>query len=154
MRSGLFIFLTFLATISFSQIRFNTGSPDLDTDLNAINTNAKIDLGGFKVSLSADYKVTSKQIDHLFSLGMQPGEVYLSLEISAITGKKVEDVAACYKSNKTKGWGYIAKEMGIKPGSAEFHELKGHSKAKKEKGNSSNNKGQGNGNGKSKNKKK
>lgn len=29
-----------------------------------------------------------------------------------------------YKANKCKGCGIIAKELGIKPGSAEFHALK------------------------------
>jgi len=35
---------------------------------------------------------------------------------------------------KTKGWVYIAKEMGIKPGSAEFHELINQSKGNSSKG--------------------
>jgi hypothetical protein len=29
-----------------------------------------------------------------------------------------------YKQSKGKGWGVIAKELGIKPGSPEFHALK------------------------------
>ena len=29
-----------------------------------------------------------------------------------------------YKANKGRGWGVIAKKLGIKPGSKEFHELK------------------------------
>jgi hypothetical protein len=35
-----------------------------------------------------------------------------------------ERVLAVYKPNRKKGWGAIAKELGIKPGSAEFHALK------------------------------
>ena len=61
-----------------------------------------------------------------------------------------------YKSNKSKGWGAIAKEMGIKPGSAEFHAMK---KSMKSKGGSkSNSNGKSNSNddnkGKGKGKKK
>jgi hypothetical protein len=35
-----------------------------------------------------------------------------------------EKVMQVYTPNKKKGWGAIAKELGIKPGSAEFHALK------------------------------
>jgi transketolase len=36
----------------------------------------------------------------------------------------VYDVYSCYNKNKGKGWGVIAKEMGIKPGSDQFKRLK------------------------------
>ena len=57
-------------------------------------------------------------------------------------------VLSVYRGNKKKGWGAIAKKLGIKPGSAEFHALKqgnidfnfGVMDAKKGK---SNNKGNG-----------
>jgi len=35
---------------------------------------------------------------------------------------------------KTRGWVYIAKEMGIKPGSAEFNELIDQSRGNSSKG--------------------
>jgi hypothetical protein len=41
-----------------------------------------------------------------------------------MTHKQPEVVMATYESHKGKGWGVIAKELGIKPGSAEFHALK------------------------------
>lgn len=146
--------LTFCSSyVSMAQLNFNTGSPELDSDLNSINVTAKVDLGVFKVDLSAEFGVPSKDIDAMFSLKLEPAEVYLVLEISKISGKPSSDVITCYKTNKSKGWGYIAKEMGIKPGSPEFHELKGNSKNKKAKGNSSKPANNGNGNnGNSKNK--
>lgn len=160
MKTSLFVLFLSIASFGFSQITFNTGSKELDSDLSTINVNAKGDLGGFKVELSKEFDVSTKDIDGLFSLGMEPGEVYLSLEISKITGNSVEKVGDSYKTNKGKGWGVIAKEMGIKPGSSEFHQLKGNSKAKKDKGNSKSKGNKGNngnksgGNGNSKNKKK
>ncbi|UKN02908.1 hypothetical protein K6119_05190 [Paracrocinitomix mangrovi] len=127
--------LLFATTVS-AQTLFKTGSTELDNDLTIINKEAKTDLGLFKTDLSVEFGVSVGKIDNLLNMKMEPGEIYLSLEISKIGGRSLDDVVKCYKSNKDKGWGYIAKEMGIKPGSAEFHELKGNSKNKKNKGNS------------------
>lgn len=142
-----------MITTSFAigQVKFNTGSTELDADINIINTTAKSDLTLFKKDLSAEFSVSLKEIDYMFSLKLEPGDVYLSLEIGKITGNKPSFVAETYSKNRTKGWGAIAKELGIKPGSAEFHELKGDSKDKKSKSNKGN--GGNNGNGKGNKKK-
>lgn len=160
MKQLLFIALIAVApTIINAQIQFNTGSSDLDADLNIINSDAKKDITSFKADLSVSFGVSVKKIDYMSSLKMEPGEIYLALEIAKISKRSVDDVIECYKNNKSKGWGYIAKEMGIKPGSAEFHQLKGKSKDKKEKGNSgkshqdNSSKGKGNGKGNGKGKK-
>ena len=41
-----------------------------------------------------------------------------------MTGLHFDQVFKIYNANKGKGWGVIAKELGIKPGSPEFHALK------------------------------
>ncbi|MEZ4923771.1 MAG: hypothetical protein R2780_11410 [Crocinitomicaceae bacterium] len=94
------------AKVTIAQISFNTGSTELDADLNSINSNAKLDLAGFKVELAATYDISTKELDGMFSIGMQAGEVYLALEIGEIADKPVSSVVSCYKSNKSKGWGY------------------------------------------------
>ena len=49
------------------------------------------------------------------------------LRLEEMSGLPTEDVIEEYKSNKGKGWGRLAKSLGIKPGSREFHALKrGH----------------------------
>jgi hypothetical protein len=55
---------------------------------------------------------------------MAPGDIYMAAEISNIIHKPIETVSETYTKNKDKGWGQIAKELGIKPGSKEFHEMK------------------------------
>ena len=55
---------------------------------------------------------------------MEAGEIYLALEIAKLSKTPVDEVITIYKNNKSKGWGYIAKEAGIKPGSPEFHQMK------------------------------
>jgi hypothetical protein len=46
------------------------------------------------------------------------------LQLGHMTGRPFEKVYPTYKKNRGKGWGVIAKELGIKPGSPEFHALK------------------------------
>ena len=41
-----------------------------------------------------------------------------------ISAKRTEYVIEKYRSEKGKGWGALAKSLGIKPGSKEFHALK------------------------------
>jgi len=130
------ILLSFIALTSLSmnaQISFNTGDVDFDADLNIINTSAKTDLTTFKADLTATFGVSTKNIDYMFSINMEPGEIYLALEISVSVDKPIETVVETYEANRDKGWGYIAQQMGIKPGSPEFHALKGKSKAHKDK---------------------
>lgn len=43
--------------------------------------------------------------------------------------RPVDEAADAYEREKGKGRGAITKEAGIKPGSAEFHELKANSKS-------------------------
>jgi hypothetical protein len=146
------ILLTFVSLLSFglaAQITFNTGDVEFDADLNIINTSAKRDLPAFNADLTATFGVSTKNLDYMVSLRMEPAEMYLALEISVSTGKPIETVIETYEAHKDKGWGYIAQQMGIKPGSDAFHALKGKSKAKKDKDAKSN--GNGNGNGRNRN---
>jgi hypothetical protein len=48
----------------------------------------------------------------------------MCLQLGQWTQKPAEQVVRVYKANRGKGWGVIAKSLGIKPGSAEFHALK------------------------------
>ncbi|MBI1836136.1 MAG: hypothetical protein HYR91_02605 [Flavobacteriia bacterium] len=121
-----------------AQTNFNTGDQDLDKQLVEINNEAKNDLTKFKTDLLNVFKIPFEKTEVLLKEKMEPAEILLSAKIASISKKSLDQVITCYKTNKSKGWGYIAKEMGIKPGSPEFHELK----KKKEKGNS-NNKGKG-----------
>ena len=48
----------------------------------------------------------------------------MTFQLGEVAHKQPEAVLKTYKVSKSKGWGAIAKELGIKPGSAEFHALK------------------------------
>ena len=146
MRTLLIFLLSIFTYTASAQIAFNTGSNQLDADLNSINVDADLNFGAFRTQLSVSYNVTEKKIQYMKgSLGMKSGEIYLALEISKLSRRSIDDIIVIYKKHKGKGWGYIAKQAGIKPGSAEFHQLKNNASSKKNKG-----KGRGKGKGKGK----
>ncbi len=122
------VLFSLAVSYNFAQISFNTGDKELEVELNLFNTEAKKDLAKFKENTAKEYSLSKETIQSLLDKKMQPAEILLSIRISLITKKPVVDVVKCYEKNKSKGWGAIAKEMGIKPGSPEFHALKGKSK--------------------------
>ncbi|MCV9386122.1 hypothetical protein [Reichenbachiella ulvae] len=145
---------TFIIGLANAQVAFRTGNAQLDTDLNNINANASLHFGAFRTDLSIGYDVSEKKIDYMHSrLEMKPGEIYVALEISKISRRPVDEVIRYYESDKDRGWGYIAKQCGIKPGSAEFHQLKNGAQSQKGKSNKGH-KAKGNNGNKGKGKKK
>lgn len=143
MRKAVILLLTLLFTIiSNAQVLFNTGSAEMDADLGKINADANLDFGAFKTNLTLSYDISEKKIDYLnISVKMEPAEIYFALELSKLSGRSIDQVVEIYEVNKDKGWGFIAKQLGIKPGSPEFHNLKENTKNKGAKGKGKNNKG-------------
>jgi ribosomal protein L12E/L44/L45/RPP1/RPP2 len=123
-----------------------SSDPDLNKSLITLDANAQLDFGAFRTDISLGYNISEKKIDYLAAeVGMSAGDIYLTAEIASLTHKSVDEVVAVYTVHKDKGWGAMAKELGIKPGSPEFHALKNNAKNK--------GKNNGKGNGKSKGKK-
>ncbi len=141
-----------IATLVNAQvISFNprTGDVEMDNVLKDINVKAQADINLFKQDISVKFEIAKNKIENLLTV-MAPGDIYMAAEVSNIIHKPIETVSETYSKNKGKGWGEIAKELGIKPGSKEFHEMKakfkgkGKSKDKAEKGKpSSSGKGKG-----------
>lgn len=140
-------FVFMLASFGFYQAfsQYNTGDDDLNRSLVTIDADASINFGAFRADLSGSYNVSENKIDHLsVNIGMTAGDIYMTLELAKITGKTIDQVVIVYQQNRGKGWGVIAKDLGIKPGSPEFHALKGNAKSKGNKASNGNN-GKGNG---------
>ena len=53
-----------------------------------------------------------------------PADVYMIAETARISGRSFASVQSEFDANRGQGWGVMAKRLGIKPGSAEFHSLK------------------------------
>lgn len=97
---------------------------DLEAYISNLNVQAQADLPGFKARLSATFGVAGPRVEAILSGVETPADAYMVLKVGQVAGRPHEVVLREYQSNRAKGWGVIAKNLGIKPGSAEFHELK------------------------------
>lgn len=133
------LFLTIAVAFSLSsmaQIRTftpKTGDAELDKTLVNINNEAVKDLNTFKDHLQTALSLPIKKTEELLQT-LAPGDVFMIAQTAQVTTKPVDDVKQAYEKTKDKGWGETAKQLGIKPGSKEFHALKGKVKENKGKG--------------------
>ena len=103
----------------------NTGDKDLDVVLSNLNVEARVQVDTFVSELSISYAVPKVQIEELvYNMRMPFGDVFLSVWFASSLKKPLAVVVKEYEENKEKGWGVMAKNLGIKPGSDAFHSLK------------------------------
>lgn len=88
------------------------------------NVRAEADLSGFRVRLAARFKIGEAQVNAVLSQVVKPAEAYMVFRLGEMSGKPTETIVEKYRAEKGKGWGELAKSLGIKPGSREFHALK------------------------------
>lgn len=88
------------------------------------NIKAEADPSGFRASLAARFKIGNAQIEIVLNNVEKPADAYMVLRLGEMSNQPTEKVIEKYKSGKGKGWGALAKSLGIKPGSKEFHALK------------------------------
>lgn len=88
------------------------------------NIKAEQDMADFRARLAVRFKTGMGQIDMAFSSVNKPADVYMIFRLGEMSSRTPEYVINMYKSGKHQGWGALAKSLGIKPGSREFHELK------------------------------
>jgi hypothetical protein len=90
--------------------------------IKGFNIQAEQDPSGFRVRLAARFQIGNAQIDAVLSNVENPADAYIALRLGEMSRQPVDHVIAQYKAGK--GWGAVAKSLGIKPGSKEFHALK------------------------------
>jgi hypothetical protein len=115
------LFLISLSLLVFSPV---LASSDLDSFVKSLNVQAQADLGAFKIRLSTQFGVLIPRVEAVMASVRTPGDAYMCFRVGQVASQPVEVVTKEYQANKGKGWGKIAKNLGIKPGSKEFHELK------------------------------
>lgn len=96
----------------------------LDVFLGNVNVQARADMPGFSARLSTQFGVPIPQVEAVIRAVPQPADAFMILQLGQMSGRQPDRVLAVYGPNRKKGWGAIAKQLGIKPGSAEFHALK------------------------------
>lgn len=92
-----------------------------------LNIQAQADPSGFRARLGALFRIGDAEINAVLSNVEYPGDAYMVLRLGEMSNRPTDYVVNQYRSGKGKGWGALAKSLGIKPGSEEFHALKnGH----------------------------
>jgi hypothetical protein len=95
--------------------------------ISGFNVQAEADPSGFRARLATHFKIGDAQINIVLDNVEKPADAYMVLKLGEMSNVPTENVMEEYKSGKGKGWGALAKRLGIKPGSSEFHALKrGH----------------------------
>ncbi|MCE2957881.1 MAG: hypothetical protein ACK5UP_14880 [Bacteroidota bacterium] len=116
-----------LVPASFALAQYDLGDAELNESINTITSKAKTQFSEFKTFITQNYGVGRDKYDMWQnSIGMNLGDIYLAVEIAKVSRRSQDDVIASYKKNKAQGWGVIAKEFGVKPGTDAFEVLKGH----------------------------
>ncbi len=88
------------------------------------NIKAEADPSGFRVSLATRFKIGDAEVRLVLSNVEKPADAYILLRLGEMSAQPIDYVIKKYKANKGKGWGVLARSLGIKPGSKEFHALK------------------------------
>lgn len=88
------------------------------------NIRAEADPSGFRARIGARFKIGNVEIDAVLSNVDKPADAYMVCRLAEMSRRPTTSVTEKYKASKGKGWGVVAKSLGIKPGSKEFHALK------------------------------
>ena len=88
------------------------------------NIQAQSDPSGFRARLATRFRIGDAEISAVIGNVASPADAYIVFRLGEMSGTPHDRVMREYKSSKGKGWGVIAKSLGIKPGSKEFHALK------------------------------
>ena len=89
-----------------------------------LNMRADTDPSGFRAQLSARFKIGDAQIKVVLGNVDSPADAYMVFRLGEMSSMSTDYVLSRYRAEKSKGWGALAKNLGIKPGSREFHALK------------------------------
>jgi hypothetical protein len=105
---------------------FRSGDVWVDTQLGYISDYGMRDRVYFVDDLVSSYGAPRYLVNELLDKRhWSPGDVYYASALAYTAHRPLLDVTREYDNSNGQGWGVVAKRMGIKPGSAEFHALKG-----------------------------
>ena len=96
----------------------------LDIFLGDLDNQAREDRVGYVDSIGNHFGIPSREVEDVLRRTSRPSDAFMVFELGRMLGLDRERVMRTYEGGKGKGWGAMAQEMGIKPGSKEFHALK------------------------------
>jgi hypothetical protein len=97
---------------------------DINAYIHDLNVSVQGDIGGYKAKLATRFGVSGAQVEVVFRDVGSPAEAAVVFWLGEQSRQPIDRVLEVYRSQKGRGWGGVAKSLGIKPGSAAFHALK------------------------------
>ena len=97
---------------------------DLDIFLVDLDNHAREDRVGYVDSVGHHFGIPAREVEDVLRRTSRPSDAFMIFELGRMLGLDRDRVMRTYEGGKGKGWGVMAQEMGIKPGSKEFHALK------------------------------
>lgn len=113
-----------LCALSLVLLMAGAAHAELSAYIQSLNVSAEANVGDFKTQLGVQYGVSGPSLDLVFRSVDSPADAAVVLWLGQHSRKPVKTVLKAYRSRKRHGWGAVAKSLGIKPGSADFHALK------------------------------
>lgn len=102
-----------------------TGDAFIDTRLGDVNVFARGNTDGFIDDIVVSYGAPRSLVRELYyDRRWVPSDIYYACLLASILKRPCGYVVDIYERDRGQGWGVIAKRLGIKPGSREFHALK------------------------------
>lgn len=90
-----------------------------------LNLRSDSDPYAYKSGLASRFKAPESQLSLILKSVGAPADAYMVLRLAELSGRAPEYVLKQYQAKKHQGWGVLAQDLGIKPGSREFKALKG-----------------------------
>jgi hypothetical protein len=117
------IAFTCLSFVFFIALSVPCIAADFDWMRN-MNVTAQADASGFRTRLSTRFNLGDTQVKVVLGNVERPADAYMVLRLGEISSRPIDYVVQRYQALRGKGWGVLAKNLGIKPGSREFKTLK------------------------------
>jgi hypothetical protein len=110
-------------TVSWSP---RTGDVWIDDELGQLNDYGRRDRDYFVDDIVSSFGAPRYVVKELMDRrDWQPGDVYYACALAYQARRPCGEVARAYdEEGRGQGWGVVARRLGIKPGSAEFHAMK------------------------------
>lgn len=115
----------FILSLSVSLMVFTPmARADLISFMNDVNKQALSDINNFNKQLSKQFGIPVPDVEAIVNSLPNPADAFMIFQLGQMAHVQPEIVLRKYRHSGKKGWGSMAHELGIKPGSAEFHALK------------------------------
>lgn len=92
--------------------------------LNQLSVEAQADPAGFAARLSTRFHIGSAEVTAVIDKVGNQADAYMVMRLAEMSHHSISYVSEEYTRYPHQGWGALAKSLGIKPGSREFHTLK------------------------------